>query len=74
MKARKMIRTVRMTTMFNTNGYGVFDECGELDKFFPVCINATESIDRFDTVEISTEFFQHLAMLQNLGVSIVFKT
>ena len=69
MKTRKMIRKVQMITMFNTRGFGVFDECGELDKFYPARIN-----DLFDTVEISTEFFQHLAMLQNLGVSIVFKT
>lgn len=69
MKARKMIRTVHMTTMFNTSGFGVFDECGELDKFYPARIN-----DRFDTVEISAEFIQYLATLQNLGVSIVFKT
>lgn len=73
MKKAQIIREVFFTKMYGFDGYAIISPDGELDKFYPAHIHESEKIGYVDTVEISTEFFQYIAMLQSHGVFVIFK-
>lgn len=73
MKKEQITREVFRTKMRGFDGYAIMTPDGELDRFYPASIREPQAVGCAATAEISTEFFLYIAMLQNLGVRVVFK-
>lgn len=73
MNKKKMTLEVLRTRKFDMDGLAIMTPEGDLDKFYPARIIPAASIGSCDTVEISAEFFLYITLLQDHGVSVVFR-
>lgn len=70
---KQTVYEVFVTSMHGFQGYAIMTPEGDLNTFYPGKFREPENPGYCSTVEVSTELFSHLAMLQSQGCKIVFK-
>lgn len=73
MEQKNFSYEVIRTKIRDSDGYAIISQDGEVNAFYPIYIYLAEQVNKPDTVEISIDFFRHIAILQNQGAQIIFK-
>lgn len=73
MKKKTIVREVYRSNWNGMDCMMIADPDGEIDHAYPCHVRPAEQLGYCDTLELSAEFFNYIAMLQSRGVKIIFR-
>lgn len=73
MKKKTIVREVYRSNWNGMDSMMIADPDGEIDRAYPCRVRLATQLGYCDTLELSAEFFNYIALLQSRGVKIIFR-